>query len=110
MSAALALSEAQLQARVIDLATLSGWRVTHFRPAQARTGRWVTPLAGHKGCPDLILARDGAVLLVELKSQRGRTTTDQDAWLAAAGPSARLWRPSDWDAIVAELTAPRSST
>lgn len=99
----LTLSEADFQRTVIDLAIISGWRVCHQRPAQTARG-WRTAVEGHAGLPDLILARDGVVLLAELKRQRQNPTPDQKAWLAAAGSRGRLWRPQDWPEIVSTLT------
>ena len=96
------LAEADLQQRVIDLAQLRGWRVAHIRPARTADG-WRTPYTGHAGLPDLILARNGHVLLAELKSAVGRPTSDQSAWLAAASEHGRLWRPVDWPTIATEL-------
>jgi hypothetical protein len=96
------LSEAALQQRVIDLAMLRGYRVAHIRPARTAHG-WRTPYEGHPGLPDLVLARDGRVLLAELKTGRGRVTPQQRAWLDAAGEHGRLWRPADWEAIMTEL-------
>lgn len=98
------MREADFQRRVIDYALLHHWRIHHTRPARTQHG-WRTPLEGHPGLPDLVLARNGVVLLVELKSERGRPTRDQEAWLAAAGPHARLWYPKDWATIVTELAA-----
>lgn len=96
------MTEAEFQRRVIDTAVLHGWRVHHSRPA--RTGRgWRTPIEGHPGVPDLVLARGGTVLLAELKSDRGRISIDQGAWLDALGNHGRLWRPRDWPGILAEL-------
>jgi VRR-NUC domain len=95
-----ALSEAQLQACVLDFARLTGWLATHSRPAAGRAGRWATPVQGEPGFPDLVLARRGRVVVVELKSQRGRLTGEQQLWLAelraAAGVEVYVWRPSDW--------------
>lgn len=96
------LTETDLQRRIIDLAMLRGWRVAHIRPARTVNG-WRTPMEGHPGLPDLILAKDGQVLLAELKTERGRLTSDQRAWLAAAGSCGRLWRPGDWNDIAATL-------
>lgn len=98
-----AMSEADFQRTVIDAARLAGWKVCHFRPALTRSGRWSTPVEGDKGTPDLILAKDGLVLLAELKSDKGRTTPEQDAWLAAAGGHGRVWRPKNWDAVLLDL-------
>lgn len=98
------LTEAQFQQRVVDLAKLTGWHCVHYRPAW-QAGKFRTPLTGDRGAPDLILARRGVVLLAELKTDRGRLSPEQKAWLAALGPYGRVWRPRDWPAIVAELTA-----
>jgi hypothetical protein len=97
-----ALTEADLQRRVLDLARLRGWRVAHVRPARTAHG-WRTPYEGDSGLPDLILARRGVVLLAELKSTTGRPTADQLAWLDAVGDHGRLWRPDDWPTITETL-------
>lgn len=101
------MSEAELQSMVIQTAELYGWRVHHGRPAMNRSGKWSTPIQGHPGFPDLVLARDGVVLFAELKSRRGRTTPDQDLWLDQLGDHAVLWRPADWPAIQNELRRTR---
>ena len=95
-SATYRLSEDDLKARVIQTAGLYGWRVCHFRPARTAKG-WRTPIEGDAGLPDLVLARDGRVLLVELKSARGKPTDDQVLWLEALGDHGRLWSPKQWD-------------
>jgi hypothetical protein len=105
----LTLSEAAFQTTVIDFALLRRWHVVHYRPAldrpqrQGQTKHWATPLQGHPGAPDLLLARSGVALNVELKSQRGRLSPMQREWSAELGASYRCWRPSDWPAIVEEL-------
>ncbi len=96
------LHEVDFQSRVVDLAHLWGWHVVHYRAAWQR-GKWRTPMQGDQGCPDLILARGGVVILAELKTDSGKPTAAQLAWLTAAGEHARLWRPRDWDEIVATL-------
>lgn len=96
------MTEDDFKSRVIDYAKLRGWKVTHFRPARTAKG-WRTPLEGDKGCPDLVLARDGRVLLVELKSASGRLTSEQRDWLMHIGAAGRLWRPDDWSTIEKEL-------
>lgn len=105
----LTVSEADFQGAVIDLAILRGWRCVHYRPAlrspqwHGQTRRYSTPLQGHPGAPDLILARGGRVILAELKRQQGRVSPEQRLWLAALGSHARLWRPSMWAEIIEEL-------
>jgi hypothetical protein len=105
MSKHLALTEAQLQQRVLDLAKHCHWMVVHIRATEVSKGRWSVPYTGDLGLPDLILCKNGRVILAELKSASGKTTPQQDAWLTAAGDHARLWRPSDWNTILAELAS-----
>lgn len=101
---ALRMSEAEWQQQVIDLAHLHGWRVAHFRPAQNGRGDWRTPVAADgRGFPDLVCARRGRVLFVELKSDNGRLTTEQRHWLDAlqhAGAEVAVWRPRDFDTVL----------
>lgn len=101
------MNEAELQRTVLDAARLGGWIVHHSRPALTSTGRWVTPLSGDPGLPDLILVRE-RVLWLELKSERGVVSTHQTVWigqLRKAGQDVRVVRPADLDGIVAELIA-----
>ncbi len=92
-----AMSEADLLANVIESANTYGWLVAHFRPARTEKG-WRTAVQGDKGFPDLVLARYGKVLIVELKSEGGKATTEQDAWLYEVGADhgGYVWRPSMW--------------
>lgn len=89
------MNEGAWKSWVIDYAMWHKWRVCHVRPAQTEKG-WRTPYEGHSGLPDLILARCGVVLLVELKSDTGRAPTpDQVLWINAAGQFGYVWRPRD---------------
>jgi len=99
------MSEDDLKAVVIQTAQLYGWMVTHFRVAKTARG-WRTPVEGNRGFPDLVLARDGVVLIVELKSQKGRVGPGQLEWAAALGSCYRLWRPSDIPMLIEELKRP----
>lgn len=100
------LTEQQYQQRIIDLAHLTGWKVSHFRPAQNSRGQWRTPVAADgTGFPDLVLARD-AVLFWEIKTDTGRVSPAQKTWIAlltAAGAEARIIRPSDWEFVQQRL-------
>lgn len=87
------MSEVDLQANVITLARFRGWRV--FHPFDSRRSA--------PGYPDLTMVRDGRLVLVELKSQRGRLRAEQHVWLGELREVARergievyLWRPMDW--------------
>ena len=104
------LSEADFQRRVMDAARAHGWRVAHFRPAMTQRGRWVTPMAGDTGFPDLVLAKGGLVLLAELKTDTGRATPAQEAWLSAVGGHGRLWRPKNWEAVLLDLAGRAASS
>lgn len=100
----LTISEQDFQRTVIDYAILRGWRVMHTRPAQTLHG-WRTPVEGHAGFPDLVLAREGVVLIRELKrhGRRGYVSKDQRAWLDALGHWGAIWTPADWETIVEVL-------
>ena len=99
---ALRMTEAQFTDRVIQTAKLFGWLVCHFRPARTERG-WRTAIQGDSGFVDLVLARNGVVLHVELKIGTKKPRPDQVSWGVAIGDSYRLWYPDMWDEIVAEL-------
>jgi len=91
-----AMSEAELQAQVVQLAQASGWLVYHTYDSRK------SPL----GFPDLVLARGPHLIFAELKSARGRLTDEQAEWMAAlrrTGQVAYVWRPRQWDDIEAVL-------
>ena len=92
----LSATEAEFQTLVIDYAHLMGWRVAHFRPAQTGKG-WRTAMQGDPGFPDLVLARNGVVILAELKSEKGQLSASQLQWSIVA--DALVWRPSDWSDV-----------
>lgn len=93
-------SEAAWQSRVRYVARLYGWAVYHTHDSRR----------SDPGFPDLVIVRE-RVVVAELKTERGRVTPEQEAWLAAfraAGVEAYVWRPSDWEDAVRVL-APRAS-
>jgi hypothetical protein len=102
---ALKVSEREFQRAVMELATRLSWRVGHFhdsrREVRRRDGssRVVGDRAA-RGFPDLVLARAGRVLFVELKSEKGRVKPEQREWMEALGENAGVevycWRPSSW--------------
>ena len=56
------ITESEFQRQVIQLAKLRGWLVHHTRPARIKVQgveTYRTPIAGHAGFPDLVLARRG---------------------------------------------------
>lgn len=96
-------TETQFQAAVVDLAKVRGWRIHHQRPARTEDDGWRSAIIGHKGWPDLALARTGRLVIAELKSERGQPTPDQEAWLellrTVPGVEVFVWRPSEWPEV-----------
>lgn len=91
----LALSENQLQKRIIDRADARGWSVHHARPARTSQG-WRTPISGSPGFCDLVLARAGRVIIAELKSEGGKLRPEQAHWLGAlSGTDPEIWVAGD---------------
>lgn len=96
--------------QVIDLAHLRGWKVAHFRVAYSEKG-WRTAVQGDAGFPDLILAREGHIIIAELKAEKGKLSEEQQAWFDALWGDrihgewfeelcyTVCWRPSDWTSI-----------
>jgi hypothetical protein len=98
--------EATFTTQVIELARMLRYRVAHFRPAMTKHG-WRTAVAGDgAGFCDLVMVKPGRLIFAELKSETGRLTEEQTHWIATlreAGAEVWVWRPSDFDQIVAVL-------
>lgn len=83
------MSEAQLQAAVLELASILGYLVYHTYDSRR----------SQKGFPDLTLVRGDRLLFVELKDAKRKVTPEQKVWLAAlneTGADVFVWRPKDW--------------
>lgn len=84
-----AVTEADFQRQVTDLAAALGWAWAHWRPLQNRRGMWQVPVEGPLGAgwPDLTLlrVRDRRLLFVELKRELGTVSAEQAAVLAGLG-------------------------
>jgi hypothetical protein len=105
-----AVTEAAHQKNVEALLTLYGWRF--FHAPDNRPGRNGAVQNIKAGYPDLTAVRGTRLLYAELKRETGKTTPDQDAWLAdlaAAGAECYVWRPSDL-AEIARVLAPDWTT
>jgi len=90
------LTERQWQAVVVEVARTYGWQVHHHLVSRGSSAGW----------PDLVIARTGRALFVELKTQTGRLRPEQRTWLAllaAAGCEVAVWRPADLDQVTAAL-------
>ena len=102
------MSEEDLAKCIIGAAQRLGWHVKRDPPWRA-TGEKDDPRVGF---PDLVMLRDGEMIVAELKGERGRLSKAQLDWLnqfallAVAEPyqghpivgqiSVCVWRPSDW--------------
>ena len=99
-----AIPEREFQQQVIDLAHIFHWRVTHFRPAQTTKGWRTAVSADGMGFPDLVLAREGRLIFIEVKSERGKLSLEQSEWLEVLKATGKcetfLLYPSDFDIIV----------
>lgn len=84
-------SERDFQRAVVECAELYGWVAVHVRNTVA-----------NPYLPDLLLFRDGAGMVAELKRDGREPTARQRRMLdrfAAAGTPTHVWHPSDWGAI-----------
>lgn len=104
--------ESDLQQTIIDAAHLFGWRAAHFRTVRIARANgqvyYATPVqADGAGWPDLVLAKPGRLLFVEVKSDKGKLSPEQTAWKVLLEMTGQgevyTWRPSQWDEIEAVL-------
>ena len=84
-------TEESFQDAVMELAGLYGWLCYHTHDSRHSTA----------GFPDLVLAKNGAVLFAECKTDKGKLTNHQIAWLLAT--HGMIWRPKYWDLIELSL-------
>jgi len=94
------LTEAELEQTLFQLpnglAPMLGWALRYHTYRSKRSP---------SGFPDWMLARE-RIIYVELKSEHGKPTADQQRWLTgitAAGGEAYLWKPTDLDEAVCIL-------
>src|SRR5215468_1252850 len=91
------LTEKAFLAQITWYARLRGWLVYHTFDSRRSA----------PGFPDLVLLRAhpdgvGEALIAEVKTDTGRLTPEQAAWLSsfrACGIAASVWRPADWEVI-----------
>lgn len=90
------LTEKEFLAQIIQLAKVYGFRTYHP----------FLSIRSERGFPDLTLVKPGRLIFAELKTDRGKLTEKQEEWLMAlreAGAEAYVWRPAQWDEVVAIL-------
>lgn len=94
------MTEAQLQASILDLCRHHRLLAMHIRDSRRNIG---------VGFPDLVIAGRGGVIFRELKNDTLQPTPEQMTWLGtldAGGADAALWRPGHWeDGTVREVLA-----
>ena len=96
------ISENEFLKQVIELAHLYHWRCAHFRTAMSQSGQYITPVqADGAGFPDLVMARAKRLIIAELKTEKGKLSPKQIAWIDALDGIEELyvWRPSDLNEI-----------
>jgi hypothetical protein len=90
--------EGTLLARIRTLAKQYGWLAYHTHDSRK----------SETGFPDLVLTNGTSVLIVELKTNTGKLTSEQQRWLDLLSHTGQVetatWRPRDWDQIAARLT------
>jgi hypothetical protein len=91
------ITEKHLQELVRKAAIIHGYKFYHT---------W-NSMHSVKGWPDCILVKNGRMLCVELKSEKGIVTQDQQDWLEALGRvpgvEVQVLRPSGFDKFFEEL-------
>lgn len=86
------VSEKEFLQTVINLAKQNGWLVYHTWNSRKSAA----------GFPDLVLLRNGVLIVAELKVGANTVSPAQQQWLdafAAAGIAALVWRPEDWPEV-----------
>lgn len=92
------IPEKDFRQTVIDAAKLYGW-CYYFT--------W-NSLHSPAGFPDFVLVRGTRLIMAELKSAKGKPTEAQQEWLDMLKGTGKcevyVWRPSDFDRIIAILS------
>ena len=120
------LTERRWMKQVLEIAGTFGWRSWHDAAVNNRLtcrkryetgcqgtlvcdtcGEPARPVRNAPGWPDLLLLRDQTLVVVELKSDRGRVSPEQEGWLTAFRRVARVvvcvWRPRDLEDVIRRL-------
>ena len=100
----MALTEADMQAGIVEAAQLAGWLCYHTRDSRGSAA----------GFPDLVLVRPPEMLFLELKGPGGRVSDEQAEWIEALQGcdqlhAAVLW-PAGYDALLSHLARPLRRT
>lgn len=96
------LNEEQWQGLVTQYARLHGWQVFHHLDSRGTEAGW----------PDLVLIRPPELVIVELKSERGKVTAAQQSTIDALGVcgiETGVWRPGNEAEVFARLGAKQAA-
>lgn len=89
--------EADFQAKIIKLAKATGWAIYHTYDSRR----------SNRGWPDLALVRGVSMLFLEVKSEDGAATPDQEEWIDRLKQvkfvTAAIAWPRHWDEIAETL-------
>ena len=66
-----ATTEAQYQKQIVDLAEACGWLVWHDND----------PRRNSAGLPDLLMVRGPVLLFIEVKTEKGKVSPEQEAFI-----------------------------
>ena len=99
LAVAQSASEKDFQQQVVDLARLNHWMVYHTADSRR----------SYPGFPDLVMVRGPMLLALELKTEAGKVTVQQQEWIDALQKvrivSADIARPHHWPDIERALTS-----
>ena len=88
------LSEKVFMERLMTYARKNGWRVFHDLDSRKN----------EEGFLDILMTNGRVIYLVELKSEKGKVSKKQQAWIddleSSVTHEVRVWRPSDYKAFV----------
>ena len=90
------IKESEWQKTVERIARFNGWLVYHAPDNKPDARGRVQNITA--GFPDLVLVKNETLIFAELKSEIGKISSEQDAWLNAISACQVLtfvWRPSD---------------
>ena len=92
------MTEAELQATIVETAELCGWLVFHDNDSRRNT----------PGFPDLVLVKPPRIVLLELKSANGRIRPEQRIWMDQLAEcdtvASAIIRPEHLDQTIEYLT------
>ena len=94
-----AMSEADWQTQIVNAARQAGWLTWHAYDSRR----------SYPGFPDLIMVRGPMLIALELKTEAGKVTVQQQEWIDALQKvrivSADIARPHHWPDIERALTS-----